>query len=80
MMITDKRIGTLEQFPEVDITGRSYSRPVSSIVLGFGYIAVLNGAFNPEDIDELKAVVSKSQGKQKRGEKKKDVHSKDEQS
>lgn len=80
MAITDKRIGTLEQFPEVDINGRSYSRPVSTIALGDGYIAVLNGAFSLSDIDDLKAIVSKPQGKQKRGEKKQDVHTKDEQS
>ena len=80
MAINDKRIGTLEQFPEVDINGRSYSRPVSTIALGHEYIAVLNGIFSLDDIDELKTIVSKTRGKQKRGDKKQNVHSKDEQS
>ena len=80
MVIVDKRIGTYEVFPKTTIMGKSYSRPCSSIALGHGYIAVIDETLDLSDLDELKAIVAKSNKPNVKHEAKKqaNVHSKDE--
>lgn len=65
--MTDKRIGHNDKFPETTINGAQYTRPVSTIVLGDGYFAVLDIFGNtPEQIDELKQLVQQTSKRSKR--------------
>ena len=60
-MAKDKseRIGTNQEFPKLTINGKPYTRPCSTIALGNGYIAVLDGYEQQKGIDELRAFVKK---------------------
>ena len=64
MTIKDERLGYIKDgvyhFPEKTIKGRDYQRPASNMGLGGGYFAVLDTFGNePEEIEELKALVGK---------------------
>lgn len=51
----DKRIGHLNEWPELDIQSYPYHRLQSRIGLGDGYFCVLTSGINPDKRNELVA-------------------------
>lgn len=65
MSITDPRLGTLnadgsvESYPQTDVTGRPYDRPATTQGIGGGFFVVLPLSSGYESaVDELKALVA----------------------